>query len=95
LIITKQNRELRKSAAKAFATLSIFLKQSAFLLSLRKIVSIMTLIIDKSNLKNTAKILNEKLKKSGKKGNLTKHFGKLKRNIDGLSYQISIRENED
>ena len=55
----------------------------------------MTLIIDKSNLKNTAKILNEKLKKSGKKGNLTKHFGKLKRNIDGLSYQISIRENEN
>ena len=55
----------------------------------------MTLIIDKSNLKNTAKILNEKLKKSGKKGNLMKHFGKLKRNIDGLTYQISIRENED
>ncbi|MBM3168119.1 MAG: hypothetical protein FJZ76_02475 [Bacteroidetes bacterium] len=55
----------------------------------------MTLIIDKSNLKNTAKILNEKLKKSGKKGNLTKHFGKLKRNMDGLWYQISIRENED
>lgn len=55
----------------------------------------MTLIIDKSNLKNTAKILNEKLKKSGKQGNLMKHFGKLKRNIDGLSYQISIRENED
>ena len=55
----------------------------------------MTLIIDKSNLKNTAKILNEKLKKSGKKGNLMKHFGKLKRNIDGLAYQISIRENEN
>lgn len=55
----------------------------------------MTLIIDKSNLKNTAKILNEKLKKSGKKGNLVKHFGKLNRNFDGLSYQIPIRENED
>jgi hypothetical protein len=95
LIKTTQNRDHRKAAAKAFATLSNFWKQSTFLLSLRKIVSIMTLIIDKSNLKNTAKILNEKLKKSGKKGNLMKHFGKLKRNIDGLTYQISIRENED
>jgi hypothetical protein len=35
------------------------------------------------------------LKKNPKKGNLTKHFGKLKRNIDGLHYQIQIRANED
>lgn len=55
----------------------------------------MTVVINKSNLKNTAKILSEKLKKSNKKGNISKHFGKLKRNIDGLEYQISIRENED
>ena len=55
----------------------------------------MTIVIDKSNLKNTAKILEEKLKRSTKKGNLSKHFGKLKRNIDGLNYQISARENED
>ena len=55
----------------------------------------MTVVIDKSNLKNTSKILSEKLKKSTKSGNLTKHFGKLKRNIDGLEYQISARENED
>lgn len=55
----------------------------------------MTIVIDKSNLKNTSKILNEKLKKTTKTGNLTKHFGKLKRNIDGLEYQSSIRENED
>jgi hypothetical protein len=55
----------------------------------------MTVVIDKSNLKNTAKILEEKLKRSTKKGNLSKHFGKLKRNIDGLNYQISARENED
>jgi len=55
----------------------------------------MTVIIDKSNLKNTSKILSEKLKKSTKSGNLSKHFGKLKRNIDGLEYQISARENED
>ena len=56
---------------------------------------LMTVVIDKSNLKNTAKILEEKLKRSTKKGNLSKHFGKLKRNIDGLNYQISARENED
>ncbi len=55
----------------------------------------MTVVIDILNLKNTSKILSEKLKKSTKTGNLTKHFGKLKRNIDGLNYQISARENED
>lgn len=55
----------------------------------------MTIIINKSNLKNTSKILSEKLKQSEKKGNLSKHFGKLKRNIDGLEYQTSMRENED
>ena len=55
----------------------------------------MTVVIDKSNLKNTSKILSEKLMKSTKSGNLTKHFGKLKRNIDGLEYQHSARENED
>jgi len=55
----------------------------------------MTVVIDKSNLKNTSKILSEKLKKSKKSGNLSKHFGKLKRNIDGLEYQIIARENED
>lgn len=55
----------------------------------------MTVVIDKTNVKNTAEILKEKLKKSTKTGNLTKHFGKLKRNIDGLEYQISTRENED
>lgn len=56
---------------------------------------VMTVIIDKSNSNNLAKILKEKLKKSSSKGNLTKHFGNLKRNIDGLKYQIEIRENED
>ena len=55
----------------------------------------MTVLIDKSNLKDTSKILSEKLKKSTKIGNLFKHFGKMKRNIDGLAYQISARENED
>ena len=55
----------------------------------------MTIIIDKSNSKNTLKILKEKLNKSPKSGNLAKHFGKLKRNIDGLEYQLVARENED
>ena len=55
----------------------------------------MTVTIDKSNSKNTSKILREKLKKSAKAGNLVKHFCKLKRKIDGLEYQILARENED
>ncbi len=55
----------------------------------------MTVVINKSNLKDTSSILSEKLKKSSKKGNLLKHFGKLKRNIDGLEYQLSVRDNED
>ncbi|GAA0879137.1 hypothetical protein GCM10009119_21050 [Algoriphagus jejuensis] len=55
----------------------------------------MTVIINKSNSKHTLEILSKKLKKSPKKGNLIKHFGKLKRDIDGLDYQISVRENED
>jgi hypothetical protein len=55
----------------------------------------MTLIIDKSNSKNVARLLTDKLKKEPKEGNLAKHFGKLKRNIDGLKYQIELRENED
>ncbi|MDE1193412.1 MAG: hypothetical protein PW786_14895 [Arachidicoccus sp.] len=55
----------------------------------------MTVVIDKANAKNLSKILTEKLKKSSGKGNLSKHFGKLKRNIEGLNYQIQIRKNED
>ncbi|MEO5912199.1 MAG: hypothetical protein ABIP95_15015 [Pelobium sp.] len=54
----------------------------------------MTIIIDKSNAKNTSKILKQKLNKKEKLGNLTKHFGKLKRNIDGLEYQMTARKNE-
>ena len=55
----------------------------------------MIVIIDKSNSKGTSKILNELFKKSAKTVNLTKHFAKLKRGVDGLKYQISVRENED
>ncbi len=53
----------------------------------------MTLIIDKNNSKNISKILNEKLGKRKKKGNIAKHFGKLKRKIDGLAYQQDVRKN--
>lgn len=55
----------------------------------------MKVVIDKSNSKNISKILNENRKKGSQKGNLAKHFGKLKRKIDGLKYQTRIRENED
>ena len=37
----------------------------------------------------------DKLNKDSKKGNIAKHFGKLKRNIDGLTYQTEQRKNED
>jgi len=55
----------------------------------------MTIIIDKSNTENIGKLLSEKLRKPKSKGNLAKHFGKLKRNLDGLSFQSEIRRNED
>ncbi len=56
---------------------------------------VMTLLIDKKDSQNLKKILLEKLNKTSRKGNLRKHFGKLKRDIDGLEYQLSIRKNED
>ena len=55
----------------------------------------MTLIIEKENLKEVKILLDSKLKNEQKKGNLSKHFGRLKRNIDGLEYQIKMRQNED
>lgn len=55
----------------------------------------MTLLLDLKKQKNASILLGEKLKQPVKKGKLAKHFGKLKRNIDGLSYQQKIRENED
>ncbi len=56
---------------------------------------LMTIIIDKSNTENIGKLLSDKLQKTKSKGNLAKHFGKLKRNLDGLSFQSEIRRNED
>ena len=55
----------------------------------------MTIIINKDNSSNISDILNKKLKSRNKKGNLAKHFGKLKRKIDGIEYQSKIRINED
>ncbi len=55
----------------------------------------MTVTIDRKNKGEIHRILSEKIKKKKKAGNLAKHFGKLKRKIDGLKYQLSMRENED
>ncbi|MCG9880957.1 MAG: hypothetical protein MH472_10205 [Bacteroidia bacterium] len=55
----------------------------------------MTIIINKDNSSNISNILNKKLKSRNKKDNLAKHFGKLKRKIDGIEYQSKIRINED
>jgi hypothetical protein len=55
----------------------------------------MVLIIKKKESKKEIETLLEKREKSNSKGNLSKHFGKLKRNIDGLEYQLEIRKNED
>lgn len=55
----------------------------------------MILIIKKKNTKKEIDTILEKQEKSAyKQGNLSKHFGKLKRNIDGLEYQLEIRMNE-
>ena len=53
----------------------------------------MTVVINKSNSKNIEKILTSRIKKISKTGNLTSHFGKLKRNLDGLKYQFELRNN--
>ena len=55
----------------------------------------MVLIIKKKNTKKEIDSLLEKKEKSQLTGNLSKHFGKLKRNIDGLEYQTEARKNEN
>jgi hypothetical protein len=55
----------------------------------------MTIVIDGTDPKKVAKVIERKFREKKSKGNLAKHFGKLKRNIDGLKYQIAVRENED
>lgn len=55
----------------------------------------MTVLVRKTEMKNLSKILTKNLDKRPSNGNLEKHFGKLKRNLDGLSYQIDIRKDEN
>lgn len=55
----------------------------------------MTVVVRKADLKNLTKILTDNFEKKPEKGNLEKHFGKLKRNFDGLDYQIEIRKDEN
>ena len=54
----------------------------------------MTLIIDKNSVNELPKLLASRLKRKSKKSSLSKHFGKLKRELDGLEYQHKMRENE-
>jgi hypothetical protein len=55
----------------------------------------MTISVGNKSKKEITKILEEKLKKSDSDGKLLKHFGKLKRKLDGLNYQLEMRENEN
>lgn len=45
----------------------------------------MLLIINVKNSKKIDVFLNSKINKASKNGNLLNHFGKLKRNLDGLN----------
>lgn len=55
----------------------------------------MKVFIYKFQIDQLSKILTERFGKGKKPGNLAKHFGKLKRKLDGLDYQSEIRKNED
>ena len=55
----------------------------------------MTISVGNKSKKEISKILEEKLKKSDSDGKLEKHYGKLKRKLDGLNYQLEMRENEN
>ena len=56
---------------------------------------IMTVDLKRISQSELQELLKKKLNKPKKAGNIDKHFGKLKRNIDGLKYQKSVRQNED
>lgn len=55
----------------------------------------MTIVISKNNMKKIDELLKERLRERSKSGNLKQHFGKLKRNIDGLTYQKDMRKDEE
>lgn len=54
----------------------------------------MTIVVNKSNFGDLKNLLQSQ-KVTLKKGNLKKHFGKLKRGLDGLNFQRELRKNED
>jgi len=56
---------------------------------------VMIIIVKKSNLKEVTSDLKKKFESKEHNNGLKKHFGKLKRNLDGLTYQHQIRSNED
>ena len=70
-------------------------KKNIAILNLSKIQNILDK--QKNEIKNVLdlKILKEKKDQLDQSGKLQKHFGKLKRKLDGLDYQTEIRENED
>jgi len=51
----------------------------------------MTIIVKKSNLKEVTSDLKKKIESKDQNSGLKKHFGKLKRNLDGLTYQHQKR----
>ena len=56
---------------------------------------VMIIIVKKSNLKEVTSDLKKKFESKEHNNGLKKHFGKLKRNLDGLTYQQQIISNED
>ena len=54
----------------------------------------MIIRINKSNMHRIGRILRNNFGNQAKTGNLKKHFGKLKRGLDGLEYQVSTRNAE-
>jgi len=55
----------------------------------------MTLVLDSSKPEEVRNLLKSKLNSTTKSGNLSSHYGKLKRNLDGLTYQKEVRKDED
>jgi hypothetical protein len=55
----------------------------------------MTIKINKQKASKISEILAKKLQKKPEKGNLENHFGKLKRDLDGLTFQLEARKDED
>ena len=52
---------------------------------------VMIIIVKKTNLKEVISDLKKKIESKEHNNGLKKHFGKLKRNLDGLTYQHQKR----